>query len=153
LEERAPAGEGEEHTADAPAVSVQRVAIEGAAVRLVTSGAATPVARVLPAEGGAPPRIYVDVPGASLARSGHVTLSGRGIVRRVRTAQFDRGTSRIVIELAHAAPYTIATSANAISINLPGGDPTDAAKTPTTRAEKKHAPAPPRTAKAAPQPG
>ena len=152
LEERPPAGEFEEHGPEGPAVLLQQVEIDGPAVRLVMSGTATPVVRVLPGEGGAPPRIYVDVPGASLARSAHAVVTGRGIVRRVRTAQFDRGTTRVVIELAHAAPYTIATSPHAISINLPRGSEAPA---PTPKAAKKQAPAKAKTetAKAAPTAG
>jgi tetratricopeptide (TPR) repeat protein len=157
LEERPPPREFEDRAPEAPAVLLQQVRIEGPSVRLVMSGAATPVARVLPAEGGAPTRIYVDVPGASLARSAHVTITGRGIVRRVRTAQFDRGTARVVIELAHAAPYTIATSAHAISIDLPAGSepaaPAKAAPKATARAKRAPAPAATRTAKAAPAAG
>jgi len=47
-----------------------------------------------------PDRLVVDLPGG---RAEATTTRGKGTVRRVRLAQFDRTTARVVIELAHPA--------------------------------------------------
>ncbi len=47
-----------------------------------------------------PERLVIDLPGG---RAESTIMDGKGAVRRVRLAQFDHGTARVVIELAHPA--------------------------------------------------
>src|SRR5436190_1966602 len=75
------------------------------AVHVRLSAPVHPVARVLPARDDAPPRIYVDFPGAALDGA-PTTVEGAGNLLRVRTGQFDRTTARVVLDLARLAPLS-----------------------------------------------
>src|SRR5437899_7651418 len=69
------------------------------AVHVRLSAPVHPVARVLPARDDAPPRIYVDFPGAALDGA-PTTVEGAGNLLRVRTGQLDRSTAGEVPYLA-----------------------------------------------------
>jgi len=126
---------------EVPTLRVEQLACDAAGVRLALSGLARPVARILPAAGGIGPRIYVDVPGAVLEPRVPREVAGRGAIRRVRAAQFDGDTARIVIELARVTPYTVHVSGRALTIALAG-----VPQEPRARAAE---PVPRRTARAA----
>src|SRR2546427_5632865 len=81
-----------------------------------------PVARVLPAEGDAPPRIYVDFPGAALDGT-PTAVAGAGNLLRVRTGQFDRTTARVVLDLAHLVPFSVREEGRTVTIELAGVAP------------------------------
>lgn len=76
----------------------------------------------------APDRLVVDVSGA---RAEAATVDGRGFVTRVRLAQFDRETARLVIDLAE--PARVADTHiedGAVSITLAPTTPEDFARLP-----------------------
>src|SRR2546427_1207777 len=99
-----------------------------------------PVARVLPAEGDAPPRIYVDFPGAALDGT-PTAVAGAGNLLRVRTGQFDRTTARVVLDLAHPARFSVREEGATVTIELAAvAPPAPAAESPRAAPP---APAPP----------
>lgn len=117
---------------EVPTLRVSRLTCDASGVRLATSGLAKPIARILPPADGIGPRIYVDVPGAVLEPTVPREVAGRGGIRRVRAAQFDGDTARIVIELAKTTPYTVHVSGRALTIALAGaaGEPRAVAAEP-----------------------
>ena len=113
-----PPAEGGAPAERAAHVTVERVTVDGdpPAVRLVLSGAAKPLARVLPGGRRGAYRIYVDVPHATLAPAARGTFSGAGPVRRVRTGSFDAATARVVVELARKLPFRMTSAGTAVTI-------------------------------------
>src|SRR6266446_6855275 len=87
------------------------------AVHVRLSAPVHPVARVLPARDDAPPRIYVDFPGAALDGA-PTTVEGAGNLLRVRTGQFDRTTARVVLDLARLAPFSVREEGTTVTIEL-----------------------------------
>jgi N-acetylmuramoyl-L-alanine amidase len=76
---------------------------------------------------GAPYRIVVDFPAASLQRdkaagsavfSGEIVSQGAGLIGKVRYAQFDPQTVRFVIELNRHADYSIAPAAGGTRVSV-----------------------------------
>lgn len=88
-----------------------------------------------------PTRLIIDLPGTTLGRPA-VTQSYRGTIRSVRVGQFERGTTRIVMELAPG--YTLdpaqvkfrGTTAQQWSVQVPApqfaGTPSAVAQLPTS---------------------
>jgi len=68
-----------------------------------------------------PPRVIVDLYGArsDLPRARFDDIN-RGGVRSVRTSQFDRGVVRVVIDLDATRRYTVARTAEGITVTLEG---------------------------------
>lgn len=89
------------------------VSAEAAAIKNIRSSAGSTYTRVvidltgptayeyatLPASGGKPARLYVDLRGVKLAGRDHGVWIGDTRVKRVRTGQFSESTARIVLEL------------------------------------------------------
>ena len=121
---------------EVPTLRVSRLTCDTSGVRLATSGLAKPIARILPPADGVGPRIYVDVPGAVLEPGVPREVAGRGGIRRVRAAQFDGDTTRIVIELAKTTPYTVHVSGRALTIALAGAAPEPRAVAAQPRAKR-----------------
>ncbi|HLK11932.1 MAG TPA: flagellar basal body-associated FliL family protein [Candidatus Binatia bacterium] len=71
---------------------------------------------MLDAQGGRPPRIYVDLPGTALGASLPRALAGAGPVVRVRAGQQDPTTVRVVVDLARPARFTLRRTARAVAI-------------------------------------
>jgi len=86
-------------------------------VRIRLSAPVHPEARVLPAAGDAPPRIYVDLPDAAL-NGAPATVEGGGNLLRVRTGQFDRRTVRVVLDLAHPTAFSVHEEGATVTIEL-----------------------------------
>src|SRR5512144_2381846 len=74
------------------------LALHGGAVDLALTKSVTPAVKRL----ANPPRVYVDLPDATLGPQAARSLAGAGAVKRVRAGQFDATTVRVVVELAEA---------------------------------------------------
>src|SRR5262249_4384357 len=77
------------------------------------------------------------------------STDGTGVLLRVRTGQYDRNTTRVVLDLEHQVPFSVASDGRTVTIELEPGprDPfthsqDDAKPAETTAAAP---PAPPRT--------
>jgi N-acetylmuramoyl-L-alanine amidase len=104
----------------APAV-LERVELLGSpatAVRLHLSGPTSVAARTLPANGDGPDRIYLDLAGTDIGASTPTAIAVGGTVLRVRSGQFDHATTRVVLDLAHAVPFTVRQSGGTVLIEL-----------------------------------
>jgi N-acetylmuramoyl-L-alanine amidase len=122
----------------------------------VTLHFSTPVqarAAALGPEGEAPDRVYVDVAGVTIGRGTPTVVPGIGNVLRVRTGQFDARTTRVVLDLAHAAPFALRVAGTSITIELGPGH----LAPPRTFAHRREPPdavasaaSPPQTSAAAP---
>ena len=112
------------------------------AVHVRLSAPVHPVARVLPARDDAPPRIYVDFPGAALDGA-PTTVEGAGNLLRVRTGQFDRTTARVVLDLAHLVPFSVREKGRTVTIELAGVAPPAPAAGASRAAEASPPPAAP----------
>jgi N-acetylmuramoyl-L-alanine amidase len=90
---------------------------EVAAVRLRLSAPVAPQARTLGREGDAPDRVYLDFAGTTLAPGApKVVTGGSGSVLRVRTGQFDLGTTRVVIDLRGATPFSVRATGSTLTL-------------------------------------
>jgi N-acetylmuramoyl-L-alanine amidase len=112
------------------------------AVHVRLSAPVHPVARVLPARDDAPPRIYVDFPGAALDGT-PTTVAGAGNLLRVRTGQFDRTTARVVLDLAHPVPFSVREQGATVTIELAAVAPPAPAAEASPPPAAPPAPAPP----------
>jgi N-acetylmuramoyl-L-alanine amidase len=108
----------------APVLDEIEIVEQPAAVRLHLSARVTAQARTLAASGVAPDRIYLDLPATLIAADlPRVTLptglsrSGT-LILRVRTGQFEAGTARVVLDLAHAVPFSVEERDRTITIAL-----------------------------------
>ena len=120
---------------------------EAAAVRLHLSAPVSATAHRLPAEGGAPARVYIDLSGAALGAALPHVLAGAAPVVRVRASQFDPTTVRIVVDLERRVPFVLRQMDETITLELEAPAPTAAAieppaPTPTAAAPEPPAPAP-----------
>jgi N-acetylmuramoyl-L-alanine amidase len=87
------------------------------AVRLHLSAPVTTVAKTLPPEGTRPDRIYLDLPDTSVAGV-PAEVAGAESLLRVRAAQFDLSTTRVVLDLASAVPFVVRPDGRTITIEL-----------------------------------
>jgi N-acetylmuramoyl-L-alanine amidase len=85
-------------------------------VRLTLSEPAVPAGHALPPGDAAPGRFYVDLPGTTLGPGMAATVNGAGAVLRVRVGQFDRGTTRVVLDLANALPFAVRSAGRIVTI-------------------------------------
>src|SRR5437762_10328682 len=136
---------------------------EAPAVRLHLSAPVSATAHHLPAGGGAPARIYIDLSGAALGAALPHMLAGAAPVVRVRASQFDPTTVRVVLDLERRVPFVLRQTDETITLELeapaaiepPAPTPTAAAPEPPPPAPMAaaiEAPAPTPTAPAPPPP-
>src|SRR5437870_12025777 len=138
---------------------VEVVEAGGPAVRLHVSGPVHPVAHALAAGANLPDRIYLDLPVTGTGPAAPAVTRGVGPLLRVRTARFDAGTVRVVLDLAAALPLTLETDAHTAIVKL-GQGRTEAAPAPPPASQPEAAPAaepagpppPPPSAAASPSP-
>jgi N-acetylmuramoyl-L-alanine amidase len=119
------------------------------AVRLHLSAPAQATAHRIPARADAPARIYIDLGGAALGAALPHVITGAGPVLRVRAAQFDPTTVRVVIDLERSVPFALRQADETITLDLEMSASPAAAMEPPA---PPPAPAPPATAMAAPVP-
>ena len=115
---------------------------EAPAVRLHVSAPVSATAHRLPAEGGAPARIYIDLSGAALGAALPHVLAGAAPVVRVRASQFDPTTVRIVVDLERRVPFVLRQMDETITLELEAPAPMAAAIEPPTPAPTAAAPEP-----------
>ena len=116
---------------------------EAPAVRLHLSAPVSATAHRLPAEGGAPARIYIDLSGAALGAALPHVLAGAAPVVRVRASQFDPTTVRIVLDLERRVPFVLRQMDETITLELEAPAPMAAAIEPPTPTPTAVAPEPP----------
>src|SRR5438876_531804 len=119
------------------------------AVRLHLSAPAQATAHRIPARADAPARIYIDLGGAALGAALPHVITGAGPVLRVRAAQFDPTTVRVVIDLERSVPFALRQADETITLDLEMSAQPAAAMEPPA---PPPASAPPATAMAAPAP-
>ena len=119
------------------------------AVRLHLSAPAQATAHRIPARADAPARIYIDLGGAALGAALPHVITGAGPVLRVRAAQFDPTTVRVVIDLERSVPFALRQADETITLDLEMSAQPAAGMEPPA---PPPAPAPPATAMAAPVP-
>ena len=119
------------------------------AVRLHLSAPAQATAHRIPARADAPARIYIDLGGAALGAALPHVITGAGPVLRVRAAQFDPTTVRVVIDLERSVPFALRQADETITLDLEMSAQPAAGMEPSA---PPPAPAPPATAMAAPVP-
>src|SRR5437867_8415281 len=103
---------------------------EAPAVRLHLSAPVSATAHRLPAEGGAPARIYIDLSGAALGAALPHVLAGAAPVVRVRASQFDPTTVRVVLDLERRVPFVLRQTDETITLELEAPAPMAAAIEP-----------------------
>ena len=103
---------------------------EAPAVRLHLSAPVSATAHRLPAEGGAPARVYIDLSGAALGAALPHVLAGAAPVVRVRASQFDPTTVRIVVDLERRVPFVLRQMDETITLELEAPAPMAAAIEP-----------------------
>ena len=87
-------------------------------VRLHLSAAASAIVHPLAPEGTTPPRIYIDVSGATLSDRARLPLEGAGLVLRIRSGQFDPATARVVLDLDRVLPYDFQVTGRTITLKM-----------------------------------
>jgi len=123
------------------------------AVRLHLSAPVSATAHHLPAGGGAPARIYIDLSGAALGAALPHMLAGAAPVVRVRASQFDPTTVRVVLDLERRVPFVLRQTDETITLELEAPAAIEPpALTPTAAAPEPPAPAPMAAAIEAPAP-
>ena len=119
------------------------------AVRLHLSAPAQATAHRIPARADAPARIYIDLGGAALGAALPHVITGAGPVLRVRAAQFDPTTVRVVIDLERSVPFALRQADETITLDLEMSAQPAAGMEPPAPAP---APAPPAAAMEPPAP-
>ena len=122
---------------------------EAPAVRLHLSAPAQAAAHRISGGTDAPSRIYIDLRGATLGAALPHVIAGTGPVLRVRAAQFDRTTVRVVLELERSLPFALRQEDKTITLDLQTSAPPAAAMEPPAPAP---APAPTAAAMEPPAP-
>jgi len=105
-----------------PAVLERVEVVEDGApvVRLHVSEPIKTVGHPLAAGGNLPDRIYLDLPVTGTGPGASGVIRGMGPLLRVRTARFDAGTVRVVLDLAAPLPFTVETDAHTVTVKLGG---------------------------------
>jgi N-acetylmuramoyl-L-alanine amidase len=98
---------------------IELVGNPATAVRLHVSAPTTPRAQALAADGDAPERIYVDLADTRLAAPLAKEIDGTGaLLLRVRAAQFDPRTARVVLDLTHRTAFRVVGGERNVTIEL-----------------------------------
>ncbi|MBI5193116.1 MAG: N-acetylmuramoyl-L-alanine amidase [Nitrospirae bacterium] len=86
-----------------------------------------------------PDRIYLDIENTNLSGNIRPILIDNGVLKQVRTAQHDKDTARVVLELTRHADYNVTalTSPDRLAIDIYNGKPVKkAVKKETTKTQK-----------------
>src|SRR5205814_1468880 len=133
--------------AAAPLLDAIDVVDDATAVHLHLSAPVVPYTETLGAEGGAPERIYVDLPDTLLDTALPRVTPGSGALLRVRAGQFTPTTARVVLDLVRPAAFRVEQADATITIRLTAAP--IAAVAPTKAPTAATTPTSPRTARAA----
>ena len=89
------------------------------AVRLHVSAPTTSHAQALAADGAAPERIYVDLADTRLAAPFSTEIDTPGaLLLRIRAAQYDPHTARVVLDLTDRTPFRVVGGERTVTIEL-----------------------------------
>lgn len=117
-----PSGAQEGRGPTTPPLRIERVETVGKPVREVklhlSAKPGEVTAKRLPAQEGAPERIYVDVVGAQAGPPMQRAITVPGPVRQLRVGQRDTTTARLVVELTAETPFTIDTKGRVATLRL-----------------------------------
>jgi len=116
------------------------------AVRLHLSAMAPAAVHTLPARDDMPGRIYIDLNGVVLGRTLPHLIIGTGPVRRVRSAQYDPTTVRVVLDLERLLPFSMHQADRTITVEIEAPPPkvaTTTSPTPPPPAPREPTPSPP----------
>lgn len=112
-------------------------------IRIALDTTVDPVVRRLPATGGLPERLLVDLPNVRLASGQTQVLGGNEAIARVRVGQFSPHTARVVVELATPTAHRVRREGTAVLVDLETATPTPGTTgEPPTAAAKPAEPAP-----------
>jgi hypothetical protein len=122
--------------ANATLESAEVSAAPDLAVELDLSAPVAAHGKSLRADGTLPDRVFVDLPATVVGAKVPSVLTGTGPLLRVRIAQRDPSTVRVVLDLARPTPYAVRTVSRAVVISLgspPPSTPPDAATSGTSQ--------------------
>jgi N-acetylmuramoyl-L-alanine amidase len=145
----------------AAAAASSQLEFIGASARLTAthvtmrlSSAATYQVRTLDAHDGHPYRIYIDFDGTTLDKGTDPQRPlSAGPVMRIRTGQFTPSQARVVLDLKHPAPYTVAVRQKPFRIIVSVDDPLSVDDPPSAEDQSLSTLEPPATvATVTPQP-
>jgi hypothetical protein len=106
----------------AGATVLERVTLAPGGIALQLSSPLAVEAHAIGGAGDAVARVFVDLPGTTLARGVPRTIDGRSPILRVRVAQRDAETVRVVLDLDRAVAPAVETEAERITLRV--GDDT-----------------------------
>jgi len=104
--------------ANATLESAEVSAAPDLAVELAFSAPVAAHGQALRADGKMPDRVYVDLPATVVGTKIPNVLTGTGPLLRVRIAQRDASTVRVVLDLARPTPYAVRTVSRTVVISL-----------------------------------
>jgi N-acetylmuramoyl-L-alanine amidase len=116
--------------ANATLESAEVSAAPDLAVELDLSAPVAAHGQTLGADGSLPDRVFVDLPATVVGAKIPKVLTGTGPLLRVRIAQRDPSTVRIVLDLARPIPYAVRTVSRTVVISL-GSPPASVPPEPT----------------------
>ena len=90
----------------------------------------------LRADGTLPDRVFVDLPATVVGAKLPSVLTGAGPLLRVRIAQRDPSTVRVVLDLARPTPYAVRTVSRTLVISLGSPPPSTALESATSGASR-----------------
>src|SRR5262245_414682 len=124
---------------------IELVGDPATAVRLHLSARTAPRAQALAADGTAPERIFVDLADTRLAAPFPKEIDGTGaFLLRIRAAQFDPHTARVVLDLSERIPFRVVGGERSVTIELLAKDRPTAPPPQSARRPVLPAPKPPR---------
>jgi AMIN domain len=112
--------------ANATLESAEVSAAPDLAVELDLSAPVAAHGQALRADGDLPDRVFVDLPATVVGAKVPKVMTGTGPLLRVRIAQRDPSTVRVVLDLARPIPYAVRTVSRTVVISLgspPPGTP------------------------------
>jgi N-acetylmuramoyl-L-alanine amidase len=122
--------------ANATLESAEVSAAPDLAVELDLSAPVAAHGQALRAEGALPDRIFVDLPATVVGTRVPKVLTGTGPLLRVRIAQRDPSTVRIVLDLARPTPYAVRTVSRTVVISLGSPPPSTPPEPTATRSDQ-----------------
>jgi hypothetical protein len=122
--------------ANATLESAEVSAAPDLAVELDLSAPVAAHGQALRAEGGLPDRVFVDLPATIVGPNIPKVLTGTGPLLRVRVAQRDPSTVRIVLDLARPTAFAVRTVSRTVVISL--GSPPPSAPSEATTSGSSH---------------
>jgi N-acetylmuramoyl-L-alanine amidase len=122
--------------ANATLESAEVSAAPDLAVELDLSAPVAAHGQALRAEGTLPDRVFVDLPATVVGTKTPKVLTGTGPLLRVRIAQRDPSTVRVVLDLARPTPYAVRIVSRTVVISLGSPPPSTPLEPTATRSSQ-----------------